>query len=195
MFHLIGVNHKVSYLESGLTPTTEQVLFANCLKNAIATLKPTLIAEEQNQEWLKGKSSITVALALASNVRVLLCDPGKCERRTMGYRASYDLQSSLRKAFPRLSASEIEIRAEAIEVAREYGKREEYWLNAISGEDVTTTIFICGDAHIDGFRNRLLDRGIPSEVIARELGMTDEQRKTFAKVKCILSRNPSIDLA
>jgi hypothetical protein len=195
MFHLIGVNHKVSYLESGLTPTTEHLLFANCLKDAIAKLKPTLIAEEQNQEWLKGRSSITVALALASKVPVLLCDPGKGERKTMGYRDSYDLQSSLRKAFPRLSVSEIEIRAEAIEVAREYGKREEYWLKSIRGENVTTTIFICGDAHIDGLRERLLDRGIRSKVIERELGMTDEQRKTFAKIKCILSKNPSIDVA
>ena len=195
MFHLIGINHKVSYLESGLTPTADQVLFANCLKDAIAKVKPTLIAEEQNQEWLKGRSSITVAMALASKVPVFLCDPGKCERRTMGYRDSYDLQSSLRKASPSLLVSEIEIRAEAIEVAREYGKREEYWLKSMSGEDVTTAIFICGDAHIDGFRERLLDRGIRSEVIERELGMTDEQRKTFAKVKCILSRNPSIDVA
>jgi hypothetical protein len=169
-------------------------MFANCLNDAIARLKPTLIAEEQNQEWLKGKTSITVALARASMVPVLLCDPGKCERRTMGYRDSYELQNSLRKAFPRFSASEIEIRAEAIEVAREYGKREEFWIKSIVGENTTTTIFICGDAHIDKFRERLLDRWIPSEVIARELGMTEEQRNTFAKVKCILAGNPSIDV-
>jgi hypothetical protein len=195
MFHLIGVNHSVTSVKNGTTPTTDQLSYANCLKDAITSLKPTLVAEEQHRDWLKRRNSITAAVALAcNNVRCVLCDSGRTRRTELGYRGLEELQASLKKVCPNLSDSENEVNATAIEIAREYGKREDDWLNSISRENTSTTIFICGDAHIDGFRMRLFDRGIQSEVIERELGMTDEQRKLFAAARLVLLANPSIDV-
>jgi hypothetical protein len=194
MFYIIGVNHLVQSLEGGSMPTAENLHYASCLKGAIVTLKPTLIAEEESRETLRERNSIAQALALKFEVEHVLCDPEKAGRQAIGYRCIRELKQRIRQKDRSILDHEREVRATAIEIAREFGKREEYWLTLIAGRDLSTTIFVCGDAHVDGFRNRLSERGIPSEVLARGIGMSDEQRKLIAEANLLLKKEPNIDV-
>jgi hypothetical protein len=193
MFYLIGVNHLVQSLKGGATPTPENLYYASCLAEAIVRLKPTLVAEEESRESLRGRISIAEALAL-NRVDHVLCDPEKRERKAIGYRCFWDLQARIYQEDRGISDQECEVRATAIEIAREFGKREDYWLVSTKGRDLSTTIFVCGDAHVDGFRKRLSDRGIPSEVLARGVGMTPEQRELITEANLLLTREPNIDV-
>jgi len=89
----------------------------------------------------------------ANRVDHVLCDPEKRERKAIGYRCFWDLQARIYQEDRGISDQECEVRATAIEIAREFGKREDYWLVSTKGRDLSTTIFVCGDAHVDGFRN------------------------------------------
>ena|ERR1039458_9153311 len=193
MFYLIGVNHLVQSLEGEATPTPENLSYASCLDEAIVKLKPTLIAEEQSRESLRGRISIAEALA-RNRVDHVLCDPEKRERKAIAYRCLRDLQARIYQESRDISDQECEVRATAIEIAREFGKREDYWLASIKGRNLSTTIFVCGDAHVDGFRKRLSDRGIPSEVLARGVGMTNKQRELITEANLLLKRDPNIDV-
>jgi hypothetical protein len=194
MFYIIGVNHLVQSLAGGTTPTPENLHYASFLNNAILRLKPTLIAEEESRETLKGRNSIAEALALRFGTAHALCDPETESRRAIGYRGIRELKQRIRKKHRGILESECELRATAVEIGQEFSKREDYWISSIRGTNISTTIFICGDAHVDGFRRRLSERGIPSEVLARGLGMTDEQRKLIVEANLILKQDPNIDV-
>ena len=194
MFHIIGVNHLFQSLKSGETPTPNHLFYTNCLNQAIVRLKPTLVAEEESRETLRGRTSIAEALALNFGVDHVLCDPEKARRKIIGYRGFSELKKRIDKQNRNISDRECEVRATAIEMTREFSKREDYWLDAIKEKDLSTTIFVCGDAHIDGFRRRLSDRGIQSEVLTREVGMNDEQRALIAEANLVLKANPDIDV-
>jgi hypothetical protein len=193
MFYIIGVNHLVQSLSVGATPTPENLSYTSCLNDAIVRLKPTLIAEEESRESLGERISIAEALA-RNRVDHILCDPEERERKAIGYRCLGDLQSRIYQENQGISDHECEVRATAIEIAREFGKREDYWLTAMEDRDLSITIFVCGDVHVDGFRKRLSGRGISSDVLARGLGMTDAQRELIAEAKFILERDPGIEV-
>lgn len=195
MFYIIGVNHLVQSLAAGAAPTPGNLQYASCLNEAITKLVPTLIAEEESRETLRGRDSIAEALALRFGVAHSLCDPESAERQAIGYRDIKELKQRIRKKCRGIPEDECELRATAIEIGQEFGKREDYWLDSIRGKDISTAIFVCGDAHVDGFRKRLSERGIPSEVLAREIGMTEEQRELIADANLILKKDPSVDVA
>ena len=195
MFYIIGVNHLVQSLKGGAKPTPENLSYASCLDEAIVRLKPTLVAEEESRETLRGRSSIAEGLALKFHVEHVLCDPEKAERYAIGYRCFTELKTRIYQEDQGILDHECEVRATAIEIAREFGKREDYWLKSISGSDLSRTIFVCGDAHVDGFCKRLSGRGIHSEVLARGIGMTNEQCELIAEANLLLKAEPGIDVA
>ena len=94
-----------------------------------------------------------------------------------------------------LSCYDIKVRAKAIEIAREFRKREEYWLDSIKAKDISTTVFVCGDAHVCSFRGLLLERGIPSEIFSRGIGMDEEMKKLIVDARGYLWDNPDADVA
>ena len=79
MFHLIGVDHRVQECRRNKI-TADNLKFANRLKEAIRTLRPTLVAEEHSVEALRGAISITFAVACSSGVQHAFCDPLKAWR-------------------------------------------------------------------------------------------------------------------
>jgi hypothetical protein len=195
MFHLIGVDHRVQECRRNKI-TADNLTFANCLKEAIRTLRPTLVAEEHSVEALRGAISITCAIACSSGVQHAFCDP-PAEWRDKHYRGEELLKTKVRDAdsSKALSCYDVKVRAKAIEIAREFRKREEYWLDSIKTKDISTTVFVCGDAHVCSFRGLLLERGISSDVFSREIGVNEEMRKLIADAREYIRDNPDADVS
>ena len=195
MFHIIGVEHSVQ--EFGKKITEGNLAFANCLEQAIRALQPTLVAEEHSIEALGRRYSITCAVACKFGVAHAFCDPPEEQRKIIGHRCYEALKEKVKNAdsLNVLSPYDIKVRAKAIEIAREFRKREEYWLDSIKTKDISVTVFVCGDAHVCSFRKLLMERGIPSEVHSRGIGMNEALRKLIADAMDYLRDNPNADVA
>jgi hypothetical protein len=156
-----------------------------------------LVAEEHSIEALRRGYSITCAIACKFGLEHAFCDPPKEQRKIIGYRCIESLKEKVKNSdsLKVLSPYDIEVRATAIEIAREFRKREEFWLNSIKTKDLSTTLFVCGDAHVCSFRRLLLDRGIPSEIHSRGIGMNEKLRKLIADARDYLRDNPNADVA
>jgi len=195
MFHMIGVDHRVQECRRNKI-TADNLTFANCLKEAIRTLRPTLVAEEHSVEALRGAISIACAIACSSGVQHAFCDP-PTEWRNKHYRNEELLKTKVRDAYSSkaLSCYDVKVRAKAIEIAREFRKREEYWLDSIRTKDISTTVFVCGDAHVCSFRKLLMERGISCEVHARGIGMDAASETLISDARDYLRDNPDTDVA
>ena len=194
IFYLIGVEHSVQEFRTRIT--AGNLAFATCLEQAIRAFRPTLIAEEHSLEALRERYSIACATACKYDIKHAFCDPNKKQKQVLRYRDIDYLKDKVRESdsLNALSPYEIKVRAHAIQIAREFRKREEFWLDSIKTKDLRTTLFICGDAHVCGFRKLLLDRGIPSEVHSRGIGMNEELRRLMADAREFLRNNPDADV-
>ena len=196
MFHIIGVDHACQSVNAKtLNISSRKREFAQFLKDAIRRISPTLVAEEHHGDWLGSGVSIAQALALEARVEHLFCDPGKAERALIGYRNLCFLTQRLRVYLPNLSDRELVVRATAIEMAREFPKREEFWLKSLRCHDSSRTIFVCGDAHVDGFTKRLADDGYSTQILIRGMGMGEYDRKLIAEAQLLLSAEPLVDIS
>jgi len=195
MFHIIGVEHSVQEFRRKITEGN--LAFATCLEQAIKAFRPTLIAEEHSIEALGMRYSIACAVACKFGVEHAFCDPMTKQKKVIGYRDIECLKKKVGKSdsLNVLLPYDIEVRAHAIQIAREFRKREEFWLNSIKTKDLSTTLFICGDAHVCSFRKLLFDRGIPSEEHSRGIGMNEKLRKLIADARDYLRDNPNADVA
>jgi hypothetical protein len=193
IFYLIGVEHSVQEFRNGKI-TEGNLAFANCLEQAISTFRPTFIAEEHSLEALGTAKSIANAIAYKHGLEHAFCDPTTKQKEVLGYRDLECLKEKVRKSDSLLLPDDIAVRANAIQIAREFRKREEFWLDSIKAKDFSRTLFICGDAHVCGFRKLLLDRGIPSEVHSRGIGMDKKVKKLMADAEEYLRDNPDADV-
>ena len=194
MFHIIGVEHSVQEFRRKITEGN--LAFATCLEQAIKALRPTLIAEEHSIEALGMRYSIACAVACKFGVEHAFCDPTTKQKEVLGYRDIDYLKDKVGKSdsLNVLLPYDIAVRAHAIQIAREFRRREEFWLDSIKTKDISATLFICGDAHVCSFRKLLLDRGIPSEVHSRGIGMDEKLRKLMADARDYLRDNPDADI-
>jgi hypothetical protein len=194
MVHIIGVEHSVQEFRTKITEGN--LAFATCLEKAIQELRPTLLAEEHSIEALGRRYSIACAIACKYSLEHAFCDPTTKRKEFIGYRDIEYLKEKVRKSdsLKNLSEYDIKVRAHAIQISREYRKREEFWLNSIQTRDLSTTLFVCGDAHVCSFRKLLLNRGIPSEEYSRGIGMNEELRKLITDAKDYLRDNPNVDI-
>lgn len=200
MFHIAGVDHHLQSLDPQLlrqnrTPPA-QLSFAGWLDETINRLNPTLLAEEQHIDWLGSRVSIPQVLAWNRVPRVPheFCDAGKEERKNLRYRNFDLLKQRLQICRPDLSNRNVEVRATAIEMAREFPKREEFWLASMQSHDVSRTIFICGEAHVEGFTQMLANRGWKSEILVRGLGMKQYDHQLLSEARLLLSYEPLLDV-
>jgi hypothetical protein len=198
MFHIAGVDHGLQSLDPRLlqrnvTPRA-QLEFAGWLDDKIARLNPTLLAEEQHIDWLGSRVSIPQTLASKAQIDHVFCDPGRKERQKLQYRDLEFLKQRLQMCLPDLSNRDLEVRATAIEIAREFPKREEFWLASLQSHDVSRAVFVCGDAHVEGFRQRLANCGWQSEVLVRGFGMKEYDRQLLSEAQLLLSTEPLLDV-
>jgi hypothetical protein len=194
MIHLIGLAHRAQSWKPQSERTEAQEAFEHVLRRAIECWRPVLIAEEDSEEALADHQTASIAkeIALQEKIEHRFCDPTQDERRAIGYRdrGSLALDISMSESAD-LSGDEINLKAQAIEIARYFPIREQFWLERIAGFRDGSVIFICGDGHIESF-GRLLDcNGVPYRVAHRGIGLSDEDR-WFEKARHYLMEHPEI---
>jgi hypothetical protein len=195
MFHVIGVEHLAQSIfpkHNYVSPSA--MMLAQSVQSGILQFHPTLIAEELHVDWLRKRVSLAQALAHGAGVPHAFCDAGKAERRRLQYRGLACLKRLVRRNCPALSAREQKARAFAIEIAREFPKREEYWIEVLKRHDVSSTIFICGEAHVDGFIERLRASGFEAQVFQRGVGVRPSDYQVIADAKAMLTVEPQMDV-
>jgi hypothetical protein len=186
MLYLIGLNHRAQARTPESELTAEQLEFSDCLRRTIEEVRPSLIAEEDSEEALLKRSRISLAKELADEhgIEHRFCDPNEEQRRAMGYQDGSWLETQIFMGDREgLSHEEIFCRARAIEIGRYFPIRERFWLDRLYGCTDADVIFVCGDLHIEGFGNILESSGIPSSVVQRAIGLTEEDGRFDAALK------------
>src|SRR5205807_1472182 len=115
--------------------------FRECMANAIQRFKPTLIAEEFSAHALEKlrtdtgaeHESVTRAAAESLGIEHRFCDPNDEERAKMRYveGSQLALQIALNNN-EGLSNAEVNNRGFAIEIAKYWPLREQFWLDRLS---------------------------------------------------------------
>jgi hypothetical protein len=91
-----------------------------------------------------------------------------------------------------ISNDEARRKSWALDIGKYFERREHFWLDKIAGLKEKTVVFVCGDAHVDTFGNRLKAAGWQVHVAAREIGITNEDRRNVAEGLQYLKEHPQI---
>ncbi len=91
-----------------------------------------------------------------------------------------------------LSNEEMDAKAGAIEMAQYFPIRERFWLEQLANRLDSEVVFVCGDAHIDGFVRLLNARKIPSRIVDRAIGVNDEDKYTVENARKYLDKHPEL---
>jgi len=200
MFYLVGVDHTVQAKPKGVELTEEQHRFRLCLIEAIKTSEPVLVAEEYSQHAIAMRTkdtgleheSVTEPIARALGVEHRFCDPARAIREQMGYMESAEIVLEL--DWGTLSQQEINDKALAIEIAKFWPMREEFWLDQIGAQSIHNVIFVLGNGHIDTFQASLKKNKIDSTVFAADIGVrqNDDGLQRLQRAKEYLHQHPEV---
>ncbi len=202
MFHLIGVAHRVQAQKKGEELSADQKEFVKRLGDAIKAIKPVLVAEEFSEHALRKLSkdngtefeSVTRTVAESCGVEYRGCDPDDAARKKMGYVEGSDI--ALRLAMSDdgngLSNAEINDRGFATEVAKYWPLREAFWLDQLRDVLEREVVFVCGDAHIESFREVLKRNKVDSDVLHRGIGVSRRDAEFWATVMKYLAAHPEL---
>jgi hypothetical protein len=179
MFYLIGAAHRAHLIEQSGQRTDAHEAFSKCLRSAIADHRPVLTAEEANTKKLTEykQVSLTKTISDAEGIEHMFCDPGDSERDEMDYMDRSAIGLELTREWNVLSSAELDAKAGAIEIARFFPMREQFWLNRLSKFREQGVVFVCGDFHVDRFAKLLGQAGIPNEILQRDIGVIEEDAR------------------
>lgn len=143
MIFLIGVDHRFQYANDDSDMSAIE-LFRRYLKEQAAKLQVVLIAEEFSREALiNSRASSSTAKNIAESICIehRFCDPDSSERKALG--------------IPR---------------KRENGQnnfqmREKFWFDKIADKIDEPIIFICGNDHLESFKEKVINEGCEVEVL------------------------------
>lgn len=140
--YLIGVDHEVQYTNNGMGRTKSNIvyLFTNHLRDCVERLAVGLIAEEYSEEALRAYKPTVQNIARNLSIDHRFCDPDSNERKKHGIGN------------------------------KEYQMRMYYWFDCIRDSLDKNILFICGDNHIQDFKEILVNNGLHSEIISRSWG-------------------------
>lgn len=200
MFYIVGVAHPAQSRQKGVPLSSAQRQFRDCISEAIARVKPALIAEELSQCALDklskkhGGQEESIAKGVRGpDLEHRFCDPGDGERARIGYVECSDLMRQFdMNSEERLSDVEVSDRAFAVEVAKYWPLREQYWLDQLSDVLDKDVIFVCGDSHVESFTALLVERSIDFSVVARRVGATRSDDDWWNRVKSYLASHPEL---
>jgi hypothetical protein len=200
MFYIIGISHR-AHLKDRFAPETEtQREYRACIERALAEIKPALVAEELSEYALAKRSkekgaeqeSLTKLIADAAQIEHRFCDPDDAAREKMGYEEGSYLAFRLAMEDGSLSNAEINRRGYAIEAGKYWPRREKYWLEQLGDVKDKNVIFVCGDAHVEGFQKLLKKNGIESSVVRRHIGVDQRDDEQWAGVLAYLGEHPEL---
>lgn len=146
MVYLIGVDHIIQHLDERADESKIALVrdFSEYLNEQAKSLRVDLIAEEFSLEALeKSNADISTAQYVSKDLGIqhLFCDLTTPERDRLNIGKS------------------------------DHDKREQYWLNCISNYPKNTIIFICGNNHLESFKEKLLAAGRNVEILSKDWGI------------------------
>lgn len=201
MFYIIRVAHRAQSKQKGTANSAAQKELWDCISETIPRARPALIAEELNEDALvmlskdRGGPEESIAKEVADQCRVghRFCDPSQQERARIGYveGSSLALQIAMNNE-EGLSNEQINSRGFAIEVARYWPLREQYWLDQLCDVVEKDVVFVCGDAHVESFRELLAKNSIDSTVTARRIGVIESDDVWWQDVNAYLESHPEL---
>ena len=194
MVHLIGVAHRAQIAGPGEQLNQDQKRLSDCLSRVVEQIKLDLIAEEQSAESLGGNVSIPRRISQEAGIEHRFCDPDSKQRAAMDYhdRQSIGIDLFLGDDGWNLSPVELDAKAGAIELVRYFPMRERFWVERLADRAQSEIAFVCGNAHIEGFVNLLKEKGIPSRIVDRGIGVNDEDRYRLEIAVEYLKKHPEL---
>jgi hypothetical protein len=201
MFYIIGVAHRVQCKQKDAADSEDQKKFRHCLADITVRSKPVVVAEECSQHTLKQLEkdngaeyeSVTKAVADSLDVKHRYCDPEPEARAKIGYREGTEIALHIAMHnTENLSNAEVNDRGFAIEVAKYWPVREKFWLDQLDDVKHRDLVFVCGDAHIDSFRELLKRNHIDSTVVAQHVGVTPSDDDWWNRTRKYLEVHPEL---
>jgi hypothetical protein len=195
VIYLIGAEHKIQSISVGGHETADQTKFRLCLEQSIEKYKPDVVAEEYSDDALARASLrapqefFTRLIARAKGVEHLLCDTSLRTKCSMGGQGTEGWRMQIPRLEKRDRPTDDEFLPEALEVTRDFPLRENYGLERLRGVLQKEVIFVCGDYHVDIFGSRLLNSGIQSLVVARQIGMPTHLIESMVGVRNYFRQN------
>jgi hypothetical protein len=193
MFYIVGVSHHVQGKKIGELDTQNHTKYRAIISETIARFHPVLVAEEMNEEQLRtnGEESVTKPTAESCGVKHCFCDPDEKTRKEIGYRdrLSYLFDLWHDKT---LSQSQREEQATALLVAKSWPIREKFWLDHLKDVWDKNVIFVCGNAHVETFIERLTMNRILSTVIERGIGVDPQEIEGHNRIVAYLESHPEL---
>jgi hypothetical protein len=194
VFHVIGVAHRIQSHEPEQQLNENQTRLSECLIRLVDEVELAVIGEEQSQEALGKRISIPQEIAQKAEIEPRFCDPDSKQRQAMGYRDRQTIGLGLFMGDDgwNLSPVELDAKAGAIEIVRYFPAREQFWLERLADQKSSEVAFVCGNAHIEGFTDLLTKNGIPSRVVARGIGVNEEDKYRMEIALAYLEKHPEL---
>jgi hypothetical protein len=195
--YLIGVNHTTAQSSTDGTPQSEdQKNYVESLTKAIRNVGAEYVAEEYSEEaeQMTKRLSLTLKVASENGAKHRFCDPTQDQRRQIRYLGHQELhiQIWMNDANWNISNEEAEAKAWALAIGKYFERRERFWLQKIADIKDKRVIFVCGDAHVDTFSKLLEATGWEVHVVARGIGITDEDRRKVGAGLQYLKDHPEV---
>ena len=151
--YLVGVAHKIQWLPQNSSVWRREIFVQFCDYLAVAAkcLGVAMIAEEFNDDALDGWPSAEVACRDVSKrmqLRHLYADPTCEERKSLG-----------------IGKCEHQAPNEVANCS-DCSRREEWWLEKLGKLGDECVIFVCGEFHVNTFKQRLKRAGWPATLIS-----------------------------
>jgi hypothetical protein len=201
VFFIIGVAHHVQCAKEGVAESGDQKTFHAVLGDSIERFHPLVVAEELSEYVLSRASeetgrkceSLAKMISELSEVEHRFCDPDSEARAQMDYKdGSQLIKDAPMEDDEGLSNEEINDRGFAIEVSKYWPRREQFWLHQLSDVLDKNLIFVCGDAHIESFRELLKRNDVDSIVVERHIGVTQNDDEFWNRVTSYLRAHPDL---
>ena len=192
MFYLFGVDHDGAQAYGGHRQPGH-VRLLGALTDNLPYAAPTVVAEEMNEETLKGRTSVPREFALAHGFRPEFCEPDTSWRFANQCYPAPDIQR-LYLGFRNepYIVNNLGLAAEALDVAINYPKREAYWLEKLTPFRQCEVYFVLGYDHVDSFA-KVLDKNLISRtVVESDIGVTPETKEYRRRVREFLQAHPEL---
>lgn len=194
MLYLIGVNHDCQrhQMDAVLCPCQEDL--ERLIRMTIDRRGPSVIAVEESDDTLGQQESIPRKVARQHGIRCVFIEPRDTRRMQIGSKCNSQirLEISLSGSWHGCPSILLPAAALAVEMALSFPKREECWVEELKEHFRSDVVLVLGANHIGSFGARLNGLGVESEVLYREIGVTEAQKAEFEAAKRFPSGHPAL---
>lgn len=199
MIHLIGVDHRVQYMNLNWRVAQQTKddwnYYSSVIRQLISTIQPIAVAEELNKEILIGKNHAESILIAAKKdyetitgmkIEHIFAEPDAAWKTATGYKEPEQIKSMLET---RMGVEPTIEQVWGHMVAHQHLVREKFWLGSIEKHLGGEIVFVCGDIHLETFPTLLTRRGIQSAVVECHVGVRNLDGPEYRGLKFAQENN------